>query len=121
MGVLEQVFDPNVVKLNVNANSDAITFSRAPIPFYRDLAMSAWPVADFLRHVGIYAYRNEVLQRLTGARPCALEQAEKLEQLRALWLGIPIHVMRWHQSPPHGVDTPEDAKRVSSIIQGIVQ
>lgn len=121
MESLVQVFDPNVVKVNINSQNNAITFSRAPIPFYRDLMTESWPLLGFLRHVGIYAYRNDVLQYLTGSQSCALEQAEKLEQLRALWLGIPIHVMCWHQSPPHGVDTPDDVKRVSSIFNGMVQ
>lgn len=116
VGSVREVQDPNVVKLTVDAAGDAIAFSRAPIPFNRDLPPMEWPLDDYLRHVGIYAYRNDVLQQLTGSRPCALEKIEKLEQLRALWIGIPIHVMRWHQSPPHGVDTPDDAARVTAIF-----
>lgn len=115
-GSNREIHDPNVVKLAVDAAGDAIAFSRAPLPFNRDLPPAEWPLEDYLRHVGIYAYRNDVLQRLTGSPPCALEKAEKLEQLRALWLGIPIHIMRWHQSPPLGVDTPDDAARVAAIF-----
>lgn len=116
---LSQIRNPNVVKLTMNVAGDAIIFSRAPIPFNRDLPAGSWPMSDYFRHVGIYAYRNDVLQRLTGTSPCRLEQVEKLEQLRALWLGIPIHVMQWHAAPPHGVDTPEDAVRVSAVFEGI--
>ena len=116
---LSQIQNPNVVKLTMNAAGDAIVFSRAPIPFNRDLPSGSWPMSDYLRHVGIYAYRNDVLQRLTGTSPCRLEQIEKLEQLRALWLGISVHVMRWYTSPPHGVDTPEDVTRVIAVFEGV--
>lgn len=119
IGSAREIHDHNVVKVAVGATGDAITFSRAPMPFNRDLPPMEWPPEDYLRHVGIYAYRNDVLQQLTGSRPCALEKIEKLEQLRALWLGIPIHVMRWHRSPPHGVDTPDDAARVAAIFGGM--
>lgn len=118
-GCAADVHNPNVVKVTVDAGDRAIAFSRAPIPFNRDLPPAEWPPGDYLRHVGIYAYRNDVLQRLTDAAPCALERIEKLEQLRALWLDIPIHVMRWHQPPPHGVDTPADAVRVSALFGGV--
>jgi len=116
VGSVAEVHDPNVVKLTLDAGDRAIAFSRASMPFHRDLPPAQWPLDDHLRHVGIYAYRNDVLQQLTGTPPCALERIEKLEQLRALWLGIPIHVMRWHQSPPHGVDTPADAARVAALF-----
>lgn len=113
------VQDPNIVKVALNSAGCAITFSRAPIPFNRELPPAQWPVSDYLRHIGVYAYRNDVLQELTAAQPCALETVEKLEQLRALWLGISIHVMRWRQPPPHGVDTPDDAARVAAIFRGL--
>jgi len=113
----EQIHDPNIVKLTLDVNDRAITFSRAALPFNRDLPLSQWLLQDYLRHVGIYAYRNAVLQHLTAMPPCTLERIEKLEQLRAQWLGIPIDVLRWHTSPPHGVDTPEDAARVAQIFQ----
>jgi 3-deoxy-manno-octulosonate cytidylyltransferase (CMP-KDO synthetase) len=111
-----QIQDPNIVKVTVDADNRAIAFSRSPIPFARDLPIGEWCVENYLRHVGIYAYRNEVLQRLTATPPCMLEKVEKLEQLRAQWMGIPIHVMRWGVAPPHGVDTPEDAERVARIF-----
>lgn len=118
MDRLAQIRDPNVVKLVLNSSGDAIMFSRSPLPFNRDLPLDAWPLADYSRHVGIYAYRVDVLQRLTSTPPCTLERTERLEQLRALWLGVPIRVMRWHCSPPHGVDTPEDVVRVSALFHG---
>ncbi len=114
----EQLDDPNLVKLVTNAAGEAMLFSRAAIPFNRDLKKADWPLVEYLRHVGIYGYRNAVLQRLTDTPPCSLERSERLEQLRALWLGIPISVMRWHVSPPHGVDTLDDVSRVSAILKG---
>lgn len=113
----EQIHNPNIVKLTRDAKGHAIAFSRAALPFNRDLPVEKWPVADYLRHVGIYAYRNAVLQKLTSTRPCDLERIEKLEQLRAQWLGIAIDVMLWHSAPPHGVDTAEDAQRVANIFE----
>jgi 3-deoxy-manno-octulosonate cytidylyltransferase (CMP-KDO synthetase) len=105
------VTDPNVVKLMTREDSTAITFSRAAIPFVR-AARSPLDLTLFRRHVGLYGYRNDVLQKITSTPPSAAEQVEKLEQLRALWLGIPIHVMDWPESPPGGVDTPDDLERV---------
>ena len=93
----------------------AIAFSHAPMPFHRDLPPAQWPPGDYLRHVGIYVYLDDALPQLTDTPPCTLERIEKPEQLRALWPGSPIHVMRWHQSPPRGVDTPADAARVPAL------
>lgn len=113
-----QISDPNVVKVILDAEGRAISFSRASIPFARDYPEGGWPLDAYLRHVGVYGYRNDVLQRLTQTPPCALEQVEKLEQLRALWLGIAVQVMWWPKSPPHGVDTAEDALRAAELIKG---
>ena len=117
MKELREVSDPNVVKLAVRADGSAITFSRSPIPFDRDHDPEAWDPSNYLRHLGIYAYRNDVLQRLTSTPPCALERIEHLEQLRALWLNIPIHIMEWATAPPGGVDTVEDVGRVTAYLE----
>lgn len=114
-----EVMDPNVVKLTTRDDGTAISFSRAPIPFDRDQVPERWDPANYRRHLGVYAYRNDVLQRLTATPPCALEQIEKLEQLRALWLGVPIRVMDWAVSPPGGVDTAEDVMRVTTHLNGL--
>ena len=97
--------DPNVVKVVTDRHSRALYFSRAPIPWPRDGAAAA---PDALRHIGIYAYRVGALRQLTETRPCALEQQERLEQLRALWLGLPIRVAEACEWPPRGVDTEAD-------------
>lgn len=115
----EQIHDPNCVKICLNSVGDALFFSRAPVPFRRDHIEAGWFVENYLRHVGIYAYRNNVLQRLTMQPPCELEVIERLEQLRAMWLGVPIHVLKWGCAPPHGVDTPADADRVFQIFEEI--
>jgi len=108
--------DPNVVKLTVDSTGHAIVFSRSAIPFCRDIPQDAWPLFAYLRHVGIYAYRCSALFRLTATPACEIEEIERLEQLRAIWLGMPIRVFRWSESPPPGVDTNEDVARVREIL-----
>ncbi|EIF44771.1 3-deoxy-D-manno-octulosonate cytidylyltransferase [gamma proteobacterium BDW918] len=110
------IHDPNIVKLTVNYVGNVIAFSRAAIPVDRDGNYEKWEMLSYLRHVGVYAYSNSVLQKLTATPPCLLENVEKLEQLRAQWLGIPVHVMKWHNSPPHGIDTPDDFARISAYF-----
>ncbi len=97
--------DPNVVKVVTDRRSRALYFSRAPIPWPREGAATS---PDALRHIGIYAYRVGALRQLGETPPCALEQQERLEQLRALWLGLPIRVARARETPPRGVDTEAD-------------
>jgi 3-deoxy-manno-octulosonate cytidylyltransferase (CMP-KDO synthetase) len=118
------VFDPNIVKVVVNHASEALYFSRAPVPWLRnDFSMDATgsmdlPEGAFLRHIGVYAYRVATLLRLSEARPVPLERAESLEQLRALWLGMTIQVAIVAEPPAGGVDTPEDAARVQKLYAG---
>ncbi len=114
----EALTDPNAVKLVTAADGRALYFSRAPIPFVRD-AGGADGASGRLhrRHVGLYAYRVAALRQLAAAAPCAMEQAEKLEQLRALWLGMRIQVADAAELPPAGVDTLEDLERVRIVAQ----
>jgi 3-deoxy-manno-octulosonate cytidylyltransferase (CMP-KDO synthetase) len=90
-------------------------FSRAPIPCARDNPPS---IASglYVRHLGIYAYRGEFLKRYVKEPPCELETTEKLEQLRALWMGAKIAVVKTDDEGM-GVDTPEDAMRVEKILK----
>jgi len=118
----EDWLNPNIVKVVKNQAGFAQYFSRAPIPFVRDTgtegATSTLPeqlVA--LRHIGIYAYRARALLQVAAAPAVMHEQCESLEQLRALWLGIPIHVSVVDQAPPHGVDTPDDLRRVEGVLK----
>lgn len=112
----EQTFeDPNLVKAVTDGDGTALYFSRAPIPHHGD----GLPSAIVRRHVGLYAYRAGALARLASTPPCALEQAERLEQLRVLWLGLRIAVEDAVEPPPRGVDTPEDLAEVRRAAAGI--
>ena len=103
-----------VVKVVLDRDDGALYFSRAPIPCDRDNAPS-FPTSLYVRHLGIYAYRGAFLKRYIAEPPCALERTEKLEQLRALWMGAKIAVVR-AEDEGVGVDTPEDAERVGAIL-----
>jgi len=100
--------NPNVVKVVCDNDGNALYFSRAAIPYPRDVSRVAEARAAALHHHGIYAYRCGVLRRLVAAEPCALETAEQLEQLRALSLGMTIRVGVPGSRPGAGVDTEED-------------
>jgi 3-deoxy-manno-octulosonate cytidylyltransferase (CMP-KDO synthetase) len=112
----EEFFNPNVVKLVLDAAGRALYFSRAPIPWARDAfaaGRSALPAGlPVYRHVGLYAYRAAFLKRYAQLAPSPLEQWEALEQLRALAHGFAIRVVALDHAPPGGVDTPEDLERV---------
>ena len=109
-----EITNPNVVKVVLNRHGEALYFSRAPIPFVRDRETTQ--KIDHLRHLGIYAYRADFLQAFTRLEPAPPEQAEALEQLRALWNGYRIAVHIADQAPPAGVDTPEDLERVRQVL-----
>jgi 3-deoxy-manno-octulosonate cytidylyltransferase (CMP-KDO synthetase) len=104
--------DPNIVKVVIDRDGNALYFSRAPIPWPRDAAEKEgmWPRPNAAprRHIGLYAYRVRSLAAMTAEPPCPLEIEEKLEQLRALWLGQRIVVADALVHPPRGVDTAED-------------
>ncbi|GAB1365375.1 3-deoxy-manno-octulosonate cytidylyltransferase [Candidatus Cloacimonadaceae bacterium] len=104
--------NPNIVKLVVDSDDDALYFSRSPIPFNRD----GQPGVKYLRHIGIYAYRREVLWRFVRLPQANLEQIEKLEQLRALENGIPIRMV-YTDYQGIGVDTPEDLALMEKLMQ----
>lgn len=108
---VDEFLDPNVVKLVNDRDGRAIYFSRAPIPWPRDSELDAGKPVFFqgaVRHLGIYAYRVHALRRFSAAQPSALEDIEKLEQLRALWLGMAIRTAVAARTPPRGVDTADD-------------
>lgn len=109
--------DPNAVKVVCDVNGCALYFSRATIPHARSPDHSAPGAASWNRHLGIYAYRVSLLQRWGSWSPCALEQAEQLEQLRPLYYGAPIAVAPACVSVPAGVDTAEDLERTRTQCQ----
>ncbi len=104
--------DPNTVKVVVAANSNALFFSRSPLPYNRDDTAQTL----FYRHIGVYAYRRETLLRFVALPPGKLELAEKLEQLRALEHGIPIRMVA-SSYQGIGIDTPQDLLMVESILR----
>jgi 3-deoxy-manno-octulosonate cytidylyltransferase (CMP-KDO synthetase) len=112
----EDAFDPNAVKAVLDNKGFAMYFSRAPIPYDRDLYKNTQneitKLAPVYRHIGMYGYRVSFLKQYSEMEMTALEQAECLEQLRALCYGVKIHMSVIEQAPGHGVDTPDDVKRV---------
>lgn len=119
---LADVFNPNVVKVVLDQTGRALYFSRATIPWHRDgfagERHTLPPGYTPLRHIGLYAYRNQFLQAYPQLSVSPLEQIEALEQLRVLWHGHPIAVHVTDSAPAAGVDTPEDLARVRQAFAG---
>lgn len=107
-----QLGDPNTVKVVVDRQSNALYFSRAPIPCNRD---GIHPVL-YWRHIGVYAYRREALLKFVSLPLGKLEEVEKLEQLRALENGIPIRMIPTEYQGI-GVDTPADLERIEALLR----
>ena len=104
--------DPNFVKVITDRDGWALYFSRAPIPWPRD---GGKPAAQ--RHIGLYAYRAVSLKAISAAPPCALEEIERLEQLRALWLGHRIIVVVAVEPPSPHVDTEDDLIKIRRYLE----
>ena len=111
---LTEFLDASCVKALRTRDGRALYFSRAPVPWPRDDTSAGQPTrfAGAWRHIGIYAYRVRSLLQFASWSPTPLEEIEKLEQLRALEHGMHIHLVALKESPPAGVDTPEDLERV---------
>jgi 3-deoxy-manno-octulosonate cytidylyltransferase (CMP-KDO synthetase) len=107
----KDISDPNVVKVIMDKNNNALYFSRSAIPFNRDSGK-----VEYFKHIGLYVYRREYLLSLIKMKPSALEKAEKLEQLRILDNGGKIKVVTVSRDS-HSVDTPEDLKKVRKLIR----
>ena len=109
-----ELADPNVVKVVTDRSGKALYFSRSPIPYRRELGPPG-PPAQHYKHIGLYVYRRDFLLRYPQLPVGPLEQAERLEQLRALENGYSIRVVETdYQSL--GVDTPEDLERVARLF-----
>lgn len=103
-----ELMNPNAVKVVVNKHGNALYFSRSPVPYNRQVADDNWLTGHtYLKHLGMYAYRSEVLQQITMLGPSSLEKAESLEQLRWLENGFVIRVLVTND-PSQGIDTPGD-------------
>jgi 3-deoxy-manno-octulosonate cytidylyltransferase (CMP-KDO synthetase) len=116
-----EYLDPNVVKVVARPDGIALYFSRAPVPWDRDGSACTPPAADrhrgARRHLGIYAYRIAALRKLASAPPAEIEARERLEQLRALAMGLAIVVADAVEAPGPGVDTAEDLARVEALMR----
>jgi 3-deoxy-manno-octulosonate cytidylyltransferase (CMP-KDO synthetase) len=117
----EEFNNPNVVKTVLDANGNALYFSRAPIPWWRDGfsekgAQAVPTVPPALRHIGIYGYRASFVRGFPSLPPAPVESTEALEQLRALWHGHRIAVHVSSHAPGPGIDTPEDLARVRALL-----
>ena len=115
----EAMRNPNIVKAVLNKHGNALYFSRAPIPWPRDAYAKQQPLPEnigVLRHIGIYAYRASFLKAYGQLAPAPIEQAESLEQLRALYHGYQIGVTVTPDAPPGGVDTEPDLHTARRIF-----
>jgi 3-deoxy-manno-octulosonate cytidylyltransferase (CMP-KDO synthetase) len=112
----ETLFDPNKPKVILNTASEAIYFSRQPIPYMRGLVQEQWLTNHtFYKHIGMYAYRTDVLEKITQLPVSSLEKVEALEQLRWIENGYHIKVA----ITPYdtlGIDTPEDLKKALEVM-----
>lgn len=106
----EEIFSPHFAKVVCDVNDNALYFSRSPIPFYRDE-----PPKNMYKHVGLYAYTNDALKKISKLEPCEIEDAEKLEQLRFLFNGLKIKV-NTTTTEVIGIDRPEDILRAEIFI-----
>ena len=113
---LAEVNNPNVVKVVMNQSHQALYFSRSAIPFSRNPEQHQ---AQCYRHIGMYAYRASFLKKFSQLPPAPIEEAEALEQLRALWHGHAIQVLLTDEAPPPGVDTAEDLERVRQVFNAL--
>ncbi len=117
----EEIFNPNAVKVVLNHAGFALYFSRAPIPWERDAFTRSGGTPSgampYLRHIGMYAYTVDFLNRYCLWDASLLESVESLEQLRILWHGEAIRVKTVDKTPAAGVDTQEDLLRVEQVLR----
>jgi 3-deoxy-manno-octulosonate cytidylyltransferase (CMP-KDO synthetase) len=115
-----QVFDSNAVKVVTDKDGLALYFSRAAIPWRRgEFEKGVQNASGMYRHLGLYAYRADFLKRYVTWEMAPIEAAESLEQLRVLWQGERIAVSIADQSPPTGIDTEEDYKRLLDQLNAV--
>ncbi|MBI2742743.1 MAG: 3-deoxy-manno-octulosonate cytidylyltransferase [Chlamydiales bacterium] len=100
----EEALTPHVCKVVTNSEGFALYFSRHPIPFVRDIKPQS--SIEFFKHIGMYAYSDAALLKLSSLKPCPLEEAEQLEQLRFLYNSLSVRVHET-QEEPFGIDLPE--------------
>ncbi len=115
---LQQLLSPHEAKVVLNEHGEAMYFSRSPIPYIQKAEMKDWlEKAIFYRHVGLYAYRKDVLAKITKLPVSALEQAESLEQLRWLENGFKIKTVETESEEGLCIDTPEDLEKAIAYLR----
>lgn len=113
----DTLFNPNVPKVVFNLRSEAQYFSRSTIPYFRGIPVDEWlNHQSFFKHIGIYAYRKDILNAITKLSPSMLEKTEALEQLRWLENGYKIRVEET-EIESHGVDTPADLEKILHLLK----
>lgn len=113
---LEDINNPNRIKVVVDHEHKALYFSRSPLPNFDHAKTDPLDSYPYLRHIGLYAYRSEVLEAISKLQPTALEEVESLEQLRWLYYGYSIKVIETEIETPN-IDVPEDVEKVLGMIQ----
>ena len=114
---IDELENPNTPKVILSQTGEAICFSRSVIPYLRGVEKSQWAAAHtYYKHIGIYAYRTDILAQITKMTQTPIEKAESLEQLRWIENGLHIHVAITH-SDNHSIDTPEDLQRVVELMK----
>jgi len=118
----DQLHSPNEAKVVLNHRKEALYFSRSPIPFVQKTSPENWlSAATCYRHVGLYVYRRDILERITGLPVSPLEKAESLEQLRWLENGLTIETVETDLEDGMCIDTPEDLERARLYLREITQ
>lgn len=113
---VEVLFNPNSPKVVIDKQNNALYFSRSPIPYKRGSDEKNWIAEhDYYKHVGVYAYRSEVLSQIVQMPPSKLELAESLEQLRWLENGLKIKA-GFTDVETVGIDTPEDLEKIKGMF-----
>jgi 3-deoxy-manno-octulosonate cytidylyltransferase (CMP-KDO synthetase) len=112
---LSDILNPNRIKVVVDHQHKALYFSRSPLPNFANAKGEPLDNYPYLRHIGLYAYRAEILARISRLAPTALEQIESLEQLRWLYNGYAIKVVETTIETPN-IDAPEDVEKVLAFL-----
>ncbi len=112
----EQLLNPNLVKVIFNKHHEALYFSRSPIPYWRGKETDWVHQHHYYKHIGLYAYRTDILEKITQLKPSTLERAESLEQLRWLENGYKIKVAETSLETV-GIDTPEDLEQARHYLR----
>lgn len=118
IATLDQLHSPGEAKVVINHLQEAIYFSRSPIPFVQKAEQKDWlSKTTFYRHVGLYAYRSDILEKITRLSPSLLEKAESLEQLRWIENGFKIKTVETEMEESICIDTPEDLEKALEILK----